>query len=342
MTPEVLTPVISRGRDDDDAQAVSTSHPPEPELREILGDRAGVPPMPRVPENQDLVDHLFRSDLERDLTIATHNEDSGTEGGIAPRIFQYGVQYAPLVDGATSQEVENTDYECRVVVVYNIRPGTDIRHVLSRVRGGDIVHANTHGNMAYISFANWREAHAYVKYANNHSVFGQHIQVALANKPSFPIDPQVAWDMDRNFTRCLAISNFDANNSSKVLASLQSWSRDPLHLLEDVWLGCGGRTLFLSFRDVAYATRAYYALLSAGTQIHEDLKRHLHSAEDICSRPLDELQNPAYLARGSYPSLLDTWRQEQSIAPANTENDSGNQVSYCPRQLFFSFLFKYV
>ncbi|KAI1640127.1 hypothetical protein F4809DRAFT_638048 [Biscogniauxia mediterranea] len=338
LTPEVLTPGASRGRGDA-AQAVSTDEPSELKLLKILEGRAAAPPMPRVPENQDLVDHLFRSDLERDLTITTHEAECGPQGGILPRIFQYGVQYSPLVDESTSEDMERSDFECRGVIVYNIRLHTSIRDVLSRVRGGQIVHATMDSTMAVIFFANWREAHAYVKYANDHSVFGQDTRVALANTPSFPVHPQVAWDMSRNFTRCLAITDFDPTNSSKVLASMQSWSRDPLDLLEEVWLGWCGRTLFLCFRGVAYATRAYHAFLSAGTQIHEAIKDNLHFAEDTCSRPLEELQKPAYLARGSYPSLLDSWRQEQeqerrqqeqllaaseqSIARTNAEEDGG-------------------
>ncbi|KAI1487695.1 hypothetical protein F5X96DRAFT_686569 [Biscogniauxia mediterranea] len=349
LIPEVLTPGASRGRGDA-AQAVSTDQPTEPKLLKILEGRAAAPPMPRVPENQDLVDHLFRSDLERDLTIATHTAECGPQGGILPPIFQYGVQYSPLVDESTSKDVELAEIECRGVIIYNIRPHTSIRDVLSRVRGGQIVHATMYSTMAVIFFANSREAHAYVKYANDHSVFGQQTRVALANTPSFPVHPQVAWDMSRNFTRCLAITDFDPTNSSKVLASMQSWSRDPLDLLEEVWLGWCGRTLFLCFRGVAYATRAYHAFLSAGTQIHEAIKDNLHFVEDTCSRPLEELQKPAYLARGIYPSLLDTWRQEQeheklqqeqllavseqSIARTNADEAGGDQIGISNHNTF--------
>ncbi|KAI5922500.1 hypothetical protein F4810DRAFT_711365 [Camillea tinctor] len=313
MEPLAPTPISSDrnyGGAQAQAQAGPIVQPPEPKLLKILGDRAATPPQPKIPEDRDVIDHLFGSDLEKRLTISTHNAERGAQTGIVPPIFQYGVQYSPMIDGVVSLEQEMSSYECRSVIIYNIRKGTDIRSILSRVRGGRVDHAEVCGNTAFVKFVDWKEAHGYVKYAREYKVFGRYIQITLANMPSYPLHPQVAWDLNRNFTRCIVITEFDANNLLKVLALMQSWFRDPLLLLEEVWLGWCGRRLFLSFRAVAYATRAYHALLSSGTQIHENIASNLHFAEDLCSRPLDELRRPAYLARGSYPSLLDSWKQQ--------------------------------
>ncbi|KAI1502351.1 hypothetical protein F5X99DRAFT_408081 [Biscogniauxia marginata] len=334
MMPSVKGPgMLTPGTSGEGSKQRASTQPAEPKLLEVLSDRAPTPPVSQIPPEDDYIDRLFPDDLERQFAIVMHNEESGNQNNaFLPRVFQYGFQYSPMPEGEITKEMERSDYECRAVVIYNIRKGTHIRDVLSRVRGGQVVRAIVSDSMACVWFVHYRDAHAYVKYVNRHNIFGPHIRVALADSPSYPIPPQVSWDIGRNFTRCIAITDFKPSGVSKVLEAMRLWFRDPLELLEEAWLGWLGSTLYLSFRDVAYAAQAYHRLVTAATQANPLIEGNPRFAEDVCTRPLDELQAPACLPRGDYPSLLDSWRKQaastaHNIITTQIEADSDQYVS---------------
>ncbi|KAH9999736.1 hypothetical protein F4779DRAFT_155112 [Xylariaceae sp. FL0662B] len=262
---------------------------------------------PFIPPNEDFVDVIFPNDQAR-LTALRHHFSQVTPQNSEnpPQVFQYGIQYSPNPHGYISDEMRRADYECRTVIITGVKADWPIRAILPLVRGGKILRIVTAtsqlGYTANVQFVKWREAHAYVKYLKTHklSPFGRGVSVELANMPSYPIALETREDINHGFTRCLAILNFSLP-IGRFLDSFRAWYVRPEDVFEDVWLD-DDSTLYLLFRDIAYASRYYKAV--AGQHQGQLFLEKLYFTHDPCSGPLEELREHPCLARGRYESEL--------------------------------------
>ncbi|KAI3323351.1 hypothetical protein HD806DRAFT_522555 [Xylariaceae sp. AK1471] len=265
---------------------------------------------------------IWENEDERRSAMEIHEQVMGSHHPKAnPLMFVHGVQYMPSTDTGSSND------NCRMVIFSNLQETATIHDVLTKVRGGKILRAVKVGTTASVSFFDGREAYAYVKKVNSLSsplkVLGKTPRVALAGSASYPIDPVLAADVLRGNTRVLAIPNFKKENISFLLAALNIWGQ-----VEDYYYKKGEQkkplkknpapvqpadveewaelmadwpqnddaddeaedayTLYLSFRDIAYATAAHKFITSA----HRFAAyQHLVFAPDPCARSLEELES---------------------------------------------------
>ncbi|CAJ2501361.1 Uu.00g042140.m01.CDS01 [Anthostomella pinea] len=246
----------------------------------INPDEAVPSSVPTVPSYHDPKDRIFESEEERHAAITDHRRLMGQYAPI-PRMFQHGVRFCPLTtEGAIPAEMRDSNYECRNVLIYNIHPHTHVRDILARVRGGQVLRAVVTGSAACVTFRDYLDARAYSEYAQAHiaEVFNEKIQ--------------------------------------EFLDSLKIWYKKPEDHLEDVWFGedgnaLHGTTLYLSFRDVAYAGCMYNTIRNSIRYI--GMQKHVYFAADPCVVPLDQLHGPASLARGKQVSLLDAWQARNCV-----------------------------
>lgn len=261
--------------------------------------------------DDDLVDRLFNSEAERQAAMKMNRGP----GGRVPQMFRYGVQYAPRIpppELELSPQILQGDYECRSVMLSSVPNGAGLRDILPRVRGGKIVHATlvdttSHGMglTAVVTFADWNDASAYAHFSrvtpDRISVLGRQVVVKIADTPTYPSHwIQVA--QDKTVSRCLEFRLFPKESCHELLDYLESRLVGVQETLEDVWVGQHD-TLVLLFRSIEHAMRIY-GIISSSSQ-YENRRSDLGYGDDPCAESLANLKQPACLARGDHPSLLD-------------------------------------
>ncbi|KAK9774679.1 hypothetical protein SCAR479_08764 [Seiridium cardinale] len=257
--------------------------------------------------NEDFIDRLYGNESERQTVIRMHKDSSGR----VPQIFQFGVQYAPNTRTAVVESGhERSDYKCQSVIISDLPVDAGLRHVMPRVRGGSIVRATLAnstslgvGSTAFVVFAKWEEAHAYVRYAKNNpdhiTILGQQATVNLAGTPTYPLrqpeGPQ---------TRCLEFRGIPEPMCRQLIVHVEVLFRHAEDALEDMWYDETGSALFL-FKNVDFANRFDNFIRHRDEYL--DQAHNLVCAEDPCSAPLTRLAGPTSFARGSSESLLEDW-----------------------------------
>jgi hypothetical protein len=210
-----------------------------------------------------------------------------------PEFFRYGICYRP----------SSTDSNfLRTVMLGNLPVGTEMRDVLARVRGGEVLSATlldtvkiTGAMSARVVFRHEASAEDYVLYAKQHPiVFGdgdeeQEAEVTLLDSPTYPQSPRfLSRLLSHGQSRCLSLPNFSPSLSLTALERHLSGNNGVRgSMLVEMWIDESG-TLHLQFSDVSWAGAAY------GILTHHSSYRGLDVlfTEDPCSAPVQELSLP--------------------------------------------------
>ncbi|PMD19651.1 hypothetical protein NA56DRAFT_660363 [Hyaloscypha hepaticicola] len=207
-----------------------------------------------------------------------------------PEFFRYGIRYRP----------SSTDSNfLRTVMLGKLPVGTEMRDVLARIRGGEVLSASlldtvkiTGSMSARVVFRHEASAEEYVLYAKQHCImFGdgdekQETEVTLLTTPTYPPSPRFLSRLSSHGqSRCLSLPSFDPSISLTALERhLSGNNRVRGSMLVEMWIDESG-TLHLQFSDVTWAGAAY------GILTHHSSYRGLDVlfADDPCSGPVEEL-----------------------------------------------------
>jgi hypothetical protein len=210
-----------------------------------------------------------------------------------PEFFRYGISYRP----------SSTDSNfLRTVMLGNLPVVTEMRDVLARIRGGEVLSASlldtvkiTGSMSARVVFRYEASAKEYVLYAKQHPiVFGdgdeeQEAEVTLLNTPTYPPSPRFLSRLySHGQSRCISIPSFPSSLSLTALERhLSSNNRVRASMLVEMWIDESG-TLHLQFSDVSWAGAAY------GILTHHSSYRGLDVlfSDDPCAGQVDELSLP--------------------------------------------------
>ncbi|KAF4627546.1 hypothetical protein G7Y89_g10605 [Cudoniella acicularis] len=160
---------------------------------------------------------------EKQKVIDLQGRFAGRQDLRFPDFFKHGIVHVPS-EGETN---------CfRTVVIGNLPANVELRDVLQRVRGGEIVSAIlvstesiTGSKSALVQFVNGAAAEGYAAFASKHPIFfGKdeekvEAEITLINTPTYPLtNGQKNLLFNHKQTRCLRISSFPTSLS---LAGLQ-------------------------------------------------------------------------------------------------------------------------
>jgi hypothetical protein len=210
-----------------------------------------------------------------------------------PEFFRYGISYRP----------SSTDSNfLRTVMLGNLSVGTEMREVLARIRGGEVLSASlldtvkiTGAMSARVVFRHEASAEEYVLYAMQHPImFGdgdeeQKAEVTLLTTPTYPPSPRfLSRLLSHGQSRCLSLPSFPPSLSLTALERHLSGNNGVRgSMLVEMWIDESG-TLHLQFSDVSWAGAAY------GILTHHSSYRGLDVlfSDDPCSGPVEELSLP--------------------------------------------------
>ncbi|KAI1857859.1 uncharacterized protein JN550_012999 [Neoarthrinium moseri] len=269
---------------------------------------------PRFVPNEDFVDRLYDNEQDRQAAMKLHKDSQGHISST----FQYGVQYTPNIPAAMIMwEHRQRDYECSSVVISGLPRKIAYRYLMPLVRGGKILHiiiidttAFDTGDTAFVVFAEWRDAHAYVDFAKKNPacirVQGKQARVSLAGTPTHP--GLLKRDPIYGQSRLLQLGWFPRDRCHMIFEGVEECFLSVEDALEDAWIdGC--EVVFMLFSRVEYAKR-FHKFIHRRPQF-EDKRGSLDYLDDPCEGSLDDLRAPASLARFAsgqeYPSLLEEW-----------------------------------
>ncbi|KAE8448368.1 hypothetical protein EG329_009612 [Mollisiaceae sp. DMI_Dod_QoI] len=249
-----------------------------------------------MPNDRSFDSNLWSSVEEREEVIQANMQlvrgsfARKAEERAFPDFFRYGIQYRP--------DATDSNY-ARTVHINNLPENTELREVIARVRGGEILGATllntvklTGGMTARVVFKLEGAAEDYALYAAEHPItFGENkrvAQVILIDTPTYPLNAgQHARVRAGEQTRCLAIPDFPRTVSirglERTLACGNGYRAESLvELFQDEF-----ETLHLEFSSVDIAGSAYGILTS----------RRLHGSSpprfepDPCAGPVEELEH---------------------------------------------------
>ena len=189
------------------------------------------------------------------------------------------------------------------VIISGIEPGTEVRDVLSRVRGGVIVKIalmNTttiteDSYSAMVTFLRGAAAKAYVNHVQEHGVtlHGRLLKAAVVALPTYPpklvvnmASCQVLRDIPDTYSRCLEIRNFPRDRISppQLKAFITMHSRaNPIALINHYDNG----TLEIHFTSIQGAQFALEQFQSKGRFVGCKVS----FAKDPCAGPIEQLKD---------------------------------------------------
>jgi hypothetical protein len=232
---------------------------------------------------------------EREDAICIHQRATGSKASKnLPGFFRYGYAYIPSL-------IDTNFY--RTILISNLPSSIELRDILARVRGGEIVSAMvldtislTGGKTAIVQFVHESAAAEYVAYVHAHPVvFGEErvsAEVTLVQTPTWPLSDLSRWRiLVQKQTRCLYISHFPPEMDLEVMVRDLTYGNAfrAAHVLAvDM---DNERTVWLEFASVNAAGVAFGILtkkMSCGELV-------FGFAEDPCARPLEDLLAPAGL-----------------------------------------------
>jgi hypothetical protein len=292
------------------------SAPDYPNINARFGQRSTGPGTSfETPKDRSLDDDLWKSREEREDAIETHRQASGRDcRAVFPDFFRYGIRYTP--------SETDTNY-LRTVIITNLPADIDVRELLTRVRGGDIVSAvlmNTikiTGSMsAMVQFLQECAAEDYAQYAQDHPVTfddeNQRAIVTILPTPTWPLSiPSVRRIREHNQTRCLAILDFPHYLSlSGLERDLAKGNGYRAAALIEVYIS-STNTLHLEFSSVNAAGLSFGLL----TTMLRYRGLEVCFERDPCACSLDELQLPI-------PPRPPMWPTHREPSPKFSHDDS--------------------
>ncbi|KAF8866660.1 hypothetical protein BDZ45DRAFT_735312 [Acephala macrosclerotiorum] len=284
-----------------------------------------------IPRDRPLDSNLWNSFEERDDAIRANmhiaNRGGRRQGDIPlPDVFHHGVLYLPEVTGGDNFE--------RTVHIWNLPKGTELREVLARVRGGDILEATllppiklTGGIMcmsARVVFKMEGAAKDYVLYAEEHPIeFGegkQKASITLVTTPTYPLNTSRSIRA-RIQTRCIAVPNVPSDLSLQKLDRILDSSRYAYYRTESLvecWVD-DTKTLHLEFSNVESAGSALGILSARRIQGFQSLRPVFEA--DPCAGPLEELTQDIVPPRPTLPDYVEESTEDSNESSEFDEHD---------------------
>jgi hypothetical protein len=340
-----------RGDDYDSNPLRLSSHPPSYHRNGSMRDynRFGPnqpPTGPRTLRSESQLEFKIPADLSKDKelweegerkeaveihmrSISSRARDSEMR---FPEFFRYGICYRP----------SSTDSNfLRTVMLGNLPVGTEMRDVLARIRGGEVLSASlldtvkiTGAMSARVVFRHEASAEEYVLYAKQQPiVFGngdedQEAEVTLLISPTYPPSPRfLSRLLSHGQSRCLSLPNFPPSLSLTALERHLSGNNGVRgSLLVEMWIDESG-TLHLQFSDIVWAGAAYGILTRHSSYRGLDVL----FSDDPCSGPVEELSLPV---PPRPPMLPPNWAalQKRVVNTANGGEDVSKEIEGIQRK----------
>lgn len=250
--------------------------------------------------------------LSKHARVASIPAAGGREKSF-PEFFRYGIVYMP------SQS--ETGY-LRTVHIGNLPIGIQLRNVLTRVRGGDVLSATLldtrrlTGTMSCrIVFKTQDAAEAYSHFTASHPIIltaengekGLIAEITQMTTPTFPIP--VSKLRHLQYTRCLCIPYFPNTRSLSQITYLLSGATPPFDStphrkdsLLELWLD-EARTLHLHFSSVENAGWAWDVLVRYHFAVECE--------RDPCGGRVEELLGPVEERVGMVPREIEGEEREE-------------------------------
>jgi hypothetical protein len=251
----------------------------------------------KIPSDLSRDENLWDGKEERKDAVEIHMRSISSRARDSemrfPEFFRYGILYQP----------SSTDSNyLRTVMLTNLPVGTELRDVLARVRGGEILSASlldtrsiTGALSARVVFRHEGAAEEYVLYAKGHPILfgdedgGKEAKVTLLTTPTYPPSPRLLNRLlSHQQTRCLSLPNFPPHFSLTALErQLASNNGVRGSMLIEFFIDEEG-TLHLQFSDIFWAGAAFGILTNFRDYRGLDVK----FVEDPCTGPLSDLSSP--------------------------------------------------
>jgi hypothetical protein len=265
-----------------------------------------------IANGQTLDSKIWDGHEDRNGAIEAHRDQTrGKFDNRFPDFFRYGIRYTP---GETDSNFQRT------VQISNLPHDTELREVLARVRGGEIVSAillDTKkllgGMSARIEFLNEGAAEEeYVLYAEMYPIsFGdppQRATITLVPTPTWPVRLPTRNKVNLGQTRCLRIPNFPTHFSLKGLErELTRGNGHRAAALVEIYLD-ETMTLHLEFSNVDAAGSAFGIL----TSFREFRGLEVGWEKDPCAGPLEELREEPKPRPPMLPRNFDAVKRRES------------------------------
>jgi hypothetical protein len=244
-----------------------------------------------APKDMSFNSTLWKEKEDFDGAVEMHMRACTNRDMRFPDFFRYGIQYVP--------SASDSNY-LRTVMVTNLPLDTELRDVLTRVKGGEVLSASLldtgklMGNLsARVVFRHEAAAEEYALYARDHPIrFGdgeKQAEVTLIETPTYPLNPRASARLQAHQqTRCLSLPNFPTTFSLNSLErNLSCGNGIRAEMLVEMWIDEVG-TLHLQFSSVEEAGKAFGIL--GAWQMYRGLD--VRFEQDPCAGEVEELQSP--------------------------------------------------
>ncbi|KAK0119235.1 hypothetical protein ONS96_012296 [Cadophora gregata f. sp. sojae] len=287
-----------------------------------------------APEDRSLNQGLWTDSQDRNGAVEAHmRAATGRNDTRFPDIFRYGIQYIPA---------EGDSNFLRTVKLSNLPLDMEVRDVLARVRGGDVLSATivkmgkiAPGTMhARVVFKHEAAAEEYVLYAAEHPIsFGEDnvAEVTLVETPTYPLHAKQISRL-REQTRCIAVLDIPSYFSINQLEhDLACGNGHRAKSLIEMWID-EDYTLHLEFANVDMAGSAW-AILHAWNA-YRGLECRWEA--DPCAGEVEELANGVKPRPKVFPEDWGIAREKDRGVNDNTVEASkrlaalGNQIVSIP------------
>jgi hypothetical protein len=273
-----------------------------------------------IANGQALDSKIWDGHGDRDGAIEAHRDQCrGKFDNRFPDFFRYGIRYTP---GETDSNFQRT------VQISNLPHDTELREILARVRGGEIMSAillDTKkllgGMSARIEFVNEGAAEEYVLYAEMYPIsFGdppQRATVTLVPTPTWPVRLPTRNKVNLGQTRCLRIPNFPTHFSLQGLErELTRGNGYRAAALVEIYLD-ETMTLHLEFSNVDAAGSAFGIL----TSFREFRGLEVGWEKDPCAGQLEDLREEPKPRPPMLPRNFDAVKRRESDGIEETGSD---------------------
>ena len=280
----------------------------------------------KIPADLSKDESLWEDKEERKDAVEIHMRATSFRARDAetkfPDFFRYGISYRP--------SSSDSNY-LRTIMLTNLPLETELRDVLARVRGGEVLSASLHDTRsitsslsARIVFRNEAAAEEYVLYCSQHPLAfpstSSPATVTLLSTPTYPLNPRTLGRLISHAqTRCLSLPFFPPSFSLNGLErQLSAGNGRRADMLVEMWIDEDG-TLHLHFSDVLSADAAYRILT------HFPAYRGLEVlfSDDPCAGPVEELSLPV---EPRPPMLPKNWAELQKRAMGGGADGDGDEV----------------
>jgi hypothetical protein len=235
--------------------------------------------------------NIWKSDEERNSAVDSWRLSADRKEQHFPEFFKHSVVYVPA---------ETDNNVLRTVHIGNLPADIELREVLAKVRGGQVIHAillntfkQTGGMSALITFVREGAADDFVMYTGIHPLtFGDDdekatAEVTLISTPTYPMSAALINKLNNHCsTRCLRLPNFPTDFSlNRLERNIACGNKYRAESLVEMYF-TPHKTLHLEFSSIAAAGSAF-AILTRW-QTYQGLE--VHYAPDPCAGPVEELQ----------------------------------------------------